>query len=72
MVLPFAFLLLPYKINKHILRGRSMKKAIMLVVLGVLLIYFSGCNTTGGARKDVDKVWKKAEKTDVWLRKNAW
>jgi len=49
-----------------------MKKAIMLVVLGVLLIYFSGCNTTGGARKDVDKVWKKAEKTDVWLRKNAW
>lgn len=53
-----------------------MKQAIFFLILGFLLVSFSGCNTVKGAAKGAadgfSQDWKEAKKIDDWLQKNAW
>lgn len=49
-----------------------MKQTILFLLLGVLLVSFSGCNTVKGAAKGFGEDWKEAKKIDDWLQKNAW
>lgn len=49
-----------------------MRYYILVFLLAVLAISFSGCNTLKGAAEGFGRDWQEAKKVDDWLQKNAW